>query len=89
MFIQRAIAGTVWKVLCVPVYMNSLPFCQYAMAVRGSRHWWLTSGVTNVSSSTSAAFLNPASTSPYDHSSGAWPMGSSPSLYSAKSSSST
>jgi len=64
MFIQRAIAGTVCLVLCVPVCINNLPFCQYAIAVRGSRHSWLTSGVTNVSSRINAALRNPASTSP-------------------------
>src|SRR6266852_6083198 len=61
------------------------------MVLRGSRHWWLVSGVTNVSSRTNAAFLNPASTSPYDQelagSSGTWPIGIRPSLASAKSAS--
>ena len=35
------------------------------MAVRVSSVWWLVSGVTKVSSSTSAASLKPASRSPY------------------------
>ena len=65
--------------------MYSLPFCQYAIAVRGSSVWWLVFGVRNVSSSTSAAFLNPASTSPYDHSSGVLPIGRRPWSYSANS----
>src|SRR5437773_2027124 len=55
------------------------------MAVRGSSVWWLVFGVTNVSSRTSAAFLNPASRSPYDHSSGVLPIGRRPWSYSAKS----
>ena len=55
-----------------------MPFCQYAIAVRGSSVWWLVFGVTNVSSSTSAAFLKPASRSPNDHSSGVLPIGSWP-----------
>ena len=33
---QRAIEATVCTVLCVPACMYSLPFCQYAIAVRGS-----------------------------------------------------
>src|SRR5215469_15344565 len=52
-------------------------------------HWWLVSGVTKVSSRTSAAFLKPSSTLPYFHCSlsGTLPIGSLPSLYSAKSAS--
>ena len=61
---QRDTDPTVCTTLCVEQWMYSLPFCQYAIAVRGSSVWWLVFGVTNVSSSTSAAFLKPASTSP-------------------------
>src|SRR2546430_3852161 len=84
---QREIDPTVCTTLCVEQWMYSLPFCQYAIAVRGSSVWWLVFGVRNVSSSTSAAFLNPASTSPYDHSSGVLPIGRRPCAYSAKSAS--
>ena len=36
---QRWSEATVCTVLCVPVCMNSLPFSQYAIAVRGSSTW--------------------------------------------------
>ena len=38
---SAASEATVCTVLCVPVCMNSLPFSQYAIAVRGSSTWWL------------------------------------------------
>src|SRR6185369_5265980 len=66
--------------------MNSLPFCQYAIDVRLSRHWWLVFGVTKVSSSTRSAFLKPASRSPYDQlGSVSFPIGRRPALYSSTS----
>ena len=34
--IQREIEPTVWTVLCVEQWMYSFPFCQYAIAERGS-----------------------------------------------------
>src|SRR6185369_17000314 len=84
---QRDTDPTVCTTLCVEQCMYSLPFCQYAIAVRGSSVWWLVFGVTNVSSRTSAASLNPASRLPYDHSSGVLPIGSRPCAYSAASAS--
>ena len=84
---QRDMDPTVCTALCVEQWMYSLPFCQYAIAERGSSVWWLVFGVTNVSSRTSAACLKPASRSPYDHSSGVLPIGSRPCSYSAKSAS--
>ena len=42
---QRDIEPTVCTTLCVEQWMYSLPFCQYAIAVRGSSVWWLVFGV--------------------------------------------
>src|SRR5258706_10507801 len=67
--------------------MQSLPFCQYAIAERLSSGAFGVLGVTNVSSRTSAASLKPASTSPYDQEVAGLPIGSRPSAYSAKSAS--
>src|SRR6187431_266201 len=68
---QRDTPTTVCAVLCVPVYTWTLPFCQYAITERVSSVWWLVSGVTKVSSRTSAASLKPTSRSPYCQASGA------------------
>src|SRR5215217_1478612 len=85
MWSHRATDATVWTALCVEQCRNSFPFCQYAIALRGSSVEWLLLDVEKVSSSTSAAFLKLPSTSPYDHSSAGFPMGSLPWSYSAKS----
>src|SRR5215210_5464909 len=87
---QRATAGTVCAVLWVEPCRYNLPFCQYAIADRLSNGRLAVAGVLNVSSRTSAEFLKPPSTSPYDHfsdSSAASPIGIWPSPAAAKSAS--
>ena len=64
MWSHRATDATVCTALCVEQCRNSLPFCQYAIALRGSSVEWLLLEVENVSSRTSAAFLKLPSTSP-------------------------
>jgi hypothetical protein len=75
---QRATGSTVRATLCVEPYRYSLPFCQCAIALRVSIGWWLVDWTTKVSSTMTAASLNPSSRLPYDHASGACPMGSCP-----------
>src|SRR6266516_3201482 len=82
---QLASGSRVRATLCVEPCRNSLPFCQYAIALRVSIGWWPVDCTTNVSSTTTAALLKPASRSPYAHSSGAAPIGSAPSGTEAKS----
>ena len=84
---QAASGSTVRITLCVDPCRYSVPFCQYAIALRVSIGWWPVDGTTNVSSTMTAAALKPASRSPYDHSSGARPIGSAPSGAPAKSAS--
>src|SRR3989454_10045803 len=80
-----ASGSTVRTTLCVEPWRYSVPFCQYAIALRDSIGWWPVDCTTNVSSTTMAAFLKPASRSPNDHSSGALPIGSAPAGALAKS----
>jgi hypothetical protein len=87
MFIHFAMAGTVCAVLCVPECRKQL-----AVLPVSHRRARLQALVAHIGRreglvQNSAAFLKPASMSPYDHSSGAWPIGNCPWSYSAKSSS--
>src|SRR5882672_1291920 len=83
--IKPARTGTTKLWLCVEPNTKHLPFSQYDIAERGSIDWCELPAVTKVSSSTSLAFLNAASTSPYDHSAIGSPIGSVPSSARAKS----
>ena len=83
---HRATLSTVRWTLCVEACRYSLPFCQYAIALRVSIGWCPVDCTTNVSSSTSAASLNPASISPKAHCSTGAPVGRVPSAAAAKSS---
>ncbi len=73
---MRATLPRVRSVLWVDPCRNSLPFCQYAMQLRGSMGWWVTDWWTMVSSTTTSASAKPASMSPTLQSSGASPIGS-------------
>ena len=63
---------------CADACRYSLPFCQYAIDVRGSMHWWEVDWHNTVSSMITAASLKPFSTSPTCHVSGASHSGSRP-----------
>src|SRR6185295_4979307 len=82
---QFASGSMVRATLCVEPCRNSLPFCQYAIALRVSIGWWPVDWTTKVSSTTMSASLKPASRSPYDHCSSASPIGSPPCGADAKS----
>ena len=72
---MAATTGRVRAVLCVEPCRKSLPFCQYAMQLRGSIGWCVTDWWTIVSSTTASAAAKPASTSPTAHSTVASPIG--------------